>query len=323
MKKKLMTFALGISLMAATTMFSFRAEAAEPKAEAASEAAAQVVETATEAAVKAAEEVAEETEEETAAAAEEEKADTEEKGMFARFVSQVRDNLHFVLVILLVAAVIIALARVAEIYLLRDNMNKVSSTKYITICGMFGALAAVLMMFEIPLVMIAPSFYKLDFSELPVMIGGMYLGPMAAVIIELVKILLKLVLKGTTTAFVGDFANFTVGCALVLPAVIVYHTKKNRTRAAIGLIVGTLCIAVFGSAFNAFYLLPAFSKLYGMPLDVIIGMGTAINSSIKDVSSFVLICVFPLNIIKGAVISILTMLIYKHISKLLHGMMNN
>lgn len=243
--------------------------------------------------------------------------------MFTRFVSQVGENLSFVLVILLVAAVILVLAKLGESFALKENVYSVSSTKYITICGMFGALAGVLMLFEIPLVMIAPSFYKLDFSELPVMIGGMYLGPVAAVIIELVKILIKLVLKGTSTAFVGEFANFAVGCALVLPAVIVYHTKKNRTRAAIGLAVGTLCIAVFGSAFNAFYLLPAFSALYGMPLDTIIGMGTAIHPSIKDVPTFVLISVFPLNLIKGAVISILTLIIYKHISKLLHGMMNS
>ena len=60
-----------------------------------------------------------------------------------------------------------------------------------------------------------------------------------------------------------------------------------------------------------------------MPLDTIIGMGTAIHPSIKDVPTFVLISVFPLNLIKGAVISILTLIIYKHISKLLHGMMNS
>lgn len=242
--------------------------------------------------------------------------------MFSRFVSQVGENLSFVLVIAVVALAIVALAKAAEASVIRNSLNRVSHTQYITICAMFGALSAVLMVFDFPLAVLAPDFYKLDFSELPVMIGGMYLGPAAAVVIELVKILLELVLRGTSTAFVGEFANFTVGCALVLPAVIVYHTKKSWGRAALGLAVGTVSIAVFGSAFNAFYLLPAFSKLYGMPLDTIIGMGTKIHPAIKDVPTFVMMSVFPLNIVKGVLISVLTMLIYKHISRLLHGVTN-
>ncbi|MBQ6322197.1 MAG: ECF transporter S component [Lachnospiraceae bacterium] len=204
---------------------------------------------------------------------------------------------------------------------LSSTMTRVSKTKFITICGMFGALAGLLMLAEFS-VPIAPGFYKLDFSEVPVLVGGMYLGPVGAVVIEIVKILLKLVIKGTSTAFVGDFANFAVGCSLVLPAVIVYHTKKNRKRALVGLLVGTVTITVFGTLFNAWYLLPAFSKLYGMPLDVIISMGTAINPKITNVMTFVVFAVGPLNLIKGLMVSLVTMLIYKHISKILHGMMN-
>ena len=240
--------------------------------------------------------------------------------MFTRLFSQVGEHVGFVVVVLVVAAVIIALAKVSELTFLKGNVNKVSATKFITVCGMFGALAGILMLLEIP-VFFAPSFYKIDLSELPVMIGGMYLGPVAAVIIELVKILLKLVLKGTTTAFVGDFANFAVGCSLVLPAVIVYHTRKNRTRALVGLVTGTLVMTVFGTLFNAWYLLPAFSKLYGIPMDALIEMGTAVNPRIHDITTFVIFSVGPLNLLKGVVISILTLLLYKRISRFLHGMM--
>ena len=242
--------------------------------------------------------------------------------MFSGLMSEIAKNGSFVLVVILVAAVIIALAKVSEMTFLKGSVNDVGSTKYITICGMFGALAAVLMYFEFPIPFLAPPFYKLDFSELPVMIGGMYLGPAAAVIIEFVKILLKLVLKGTTTAFVGDFANFAVGCSLVLPAVIVYHTGKTKGRALAGLITGTIVLTAFGTLFNALYLLPAFSKLYGMPMDVLIEMGTAVNAKITNITSFVMLAVAPLNLIKGLSISILTMLLYKHISRMLHGMMN-
>ena len=119
--------------------------------------------------------------------------------------------------------------------------------------------------------------YKLDFSELPVLLCGFYLGPSATVICEGVKILLKLLLKGTSTAFVGDLANFVVGCSLVLPATVFYHTHKSKHSAIIGLAIGTLVMTVFGSAFNAVYLLPKFAQLYGIPLDTIIAMGTAIR----------------------------------------------
>lgn len=235
--------------------------------------------------------------------------------------SEISKNAGFVVVVLVIVAVIIALARISELTFLKENVYKVSSTKYLVICGMMGALSGILMLFEFPLAFLAPGFYKLDLSELPVMIGGMYLGPVAAVLIEVVKILVHLVLKGTSTAFVGEFANFAVGCSLVLPAVIIYHTKKNRSRALIGLLTGTIVITVFGTLFNAVYLLPAFSKLYGMPLDAIIGMGTAIHPSINSVMSFVVLCVAPLNLLKGVVISVLTLLLYKRLSPLLHNMM--
>lgn len=165
----------------------------------------------------------------------------------------------------------------------------------------------------------APEFYKLDFSELPVMLCGFYLGPSAAVLCEAVKILLKLLLKGTSTAFVGDFANFAVGCSLVLPAVTVYHIQKNRRFALLGLLAGTLALTIFGSAFNAIYLLPKFAELYGIPLDAIVGMGTAINGRITSVSTLVLFAVAPLNLIKALCVSALTLLLYKRVARPLFG----
>ena len=175
-------------------------------------------------------------------------------------------------------------------------------------------------MMDFPLPFLAPGVYKLDFSELPVMLCGFYLGPSAAVTCEALKILLKLLLKGTSTAFVGDFANFAVGCSLVLPAVIIYHTKKKRQSAIWGLIVGTVVLTVFGSAFNGIYLLPKFAQLYELPLDAIIGMGNSINAHINSVTTFVTLAVAPLNLIKGISISILTLLLYKKVARPLFGL---
>lgn len=236
-------------------------------------------------------------------------------------IQQVGDNLQFLLVCAVTVALIIAAAKLAENKLLRSSVLKVSGTKYTAICGMLGALATVLMTFEFPLPFLAPPFYELDFSELPVLIGGFSLGPVAAVIIELVKILLKIIVRGgSTTAFVGELANFVVGCTLVVPASIIYHLKKTRKTAILSLACGTLIMSVFGTAFNAVYLLPAFAKLFGMPLDQIVAMGTAINGRIDSVTTLVIFCVFPLNMIKGASVSVLTMLLYKRVSVFLHNM---
>ena len=227
------------------------------------------------------------------------------------------ENMAFVGVSTLIIVGLALLAKLSQRWM--PQLHKVSKARRISIIAICSAIATVLHMLDFPLLFLAPEFYKLDFSELPVMLCGFYLGPAAAVACEGIKILLKLLLKGTSTAFVGDFANFCVGCSLVLPAVIVYHLHKSRKSAIIGLVVGTITITIFGSAFNAIYLLPKFAQLYGLPLDTIIGMGTAVNPGISDVSTFVLLAVAPLNLIKGAAISVLTMLLYKRIVRPLFG----
>ena len=234
--------------------------------------------------------------------------------------TDIGNNLSFIGVCLLVIAAFGVVARLVEWKL--PQLRRVSAARRVSIIGICSALAAVLHMLDFPLPFLAPGFYKLDFSEVPVLLAGFFLGPSATVACEGVKILLKLLLKGTTTAFVGDFANFVVGCCFVLPAVVIYHLRKTKFSAVIGLVVGTLAMAVFGSAFNAVYLLPKFSQLYGIPLDVIVGMGTAINKSVTGVFSFVSICVAPLNLVKGVMVSFLTMLLYKRVARPLFHVSN-
>jgi len=184
--------------------------------------------------------------------------------------------------------------------------------------GMFSAIATILMLFEFPLPF-APNFYKLDFSELPILIGAFAFGPAIGVMMEFIKILLNLITDGTTTAFVGEFANFVVGCSFIIPASAIYAFCKNKKGAIASCIAGTMILTVFGTAFNAIYLLPAFSKLYGMPLETILGMGVKVNPLVSEGSiiSFVVACVAPLNLIKGTASSVVTLLIYKSISPII------
>lgn len=227
-----------------------------------------------------------------------------------------KENLVFLAVTVGIALVLYAVARLLE---RGAKPHAVSPTRRLTSLAMCGALAAVLHIFDFPLPFLAPGFYKLDFSELPVLLCAFYLGPTAGVACEALKILLKLLLKGTSTAFVGDFANFVVGCMLVLPAAAVYLRHRSRKGAVWGLVLGTGVMTLFGSVFNALYLLPKFAQLYGMPLEAIVASGTAINPWIHSVWSLVLLAVAPLNLIKGALVSVLTLLLYKKVQRPLFG----
>lgn len=195
--------------------------------------------------------------------------------------------------------------------------NTSNKTKRLVKIAMLGAVASVLMFFEFPIPFIAPPFYEMDLSEIPVLIGAFALGPSAGALIELIKILVKLLLKGTSTAFVGDIANYVIGCAFVVPAALIYKKHKTKKNALIGMVAGTVFMAAVGCFINAYILLPTYAAAFGMPIDTIIEMGTAVNANITNIFTFVVIAVAPFNLIKGFLVSLITMLLYKHISPLI------
>ena len=197
------------------------------------------------------------------------------------------------------------------------KQHNLLSIKNVVLMGMFGALSAVLMLFDFPIPFIAPSFYTLDLSEIPVLIGTFSLGPVAGAVIELVKILVKLVLKPTSTGFVGEFANVCIGCSLILPAGLIYKFKKTKKGAIGGMVAGTMIVAVVGAVLNALVMLPLYSNF--MPLDTIIAAGAAINPAICNVWTFVFLAVAPFNLVKGFIVSLITALIYKRVSIIIHA----
>lgn len=236
----------------------------------------------------------------------------------SELLQNVQENVVFLLEFLAVVAVLFAIAYAAEKIAAKKNgtTERILSTRKIAMIGMFSAISAILMLFEVPMPF-APFFYKLDFSELPALIAAFAFGPAAGVMVEFCKIVLKLLLKSTSTAFVGELANFAVGCSFILPASVLYLFRKNKKTAVIGCVSGTIVLTVFGTAFNALYLLPKFAQLYGMPLEALIGMGTEINPAITDITSFVCFAVAPLNLIKGTSVSVVTLLVYKSLSPIL------
>lgn len=196
------------------------------------------------------------------------------------------------------------------------NKKRKLTTREITTVGMLGAIATVLMLFEIPLPF-APSFYEIDFSEVPVLVGCFALGPVAGVLVELIKIILNFAINGTVTAGVGEVANFLIGISFCVPAAVIYSKKKAKKSAIIGLIVGTVVMAIFGCFINAYVLLPTYAKAFQIPIDGLIAMGTAVNAGINSLMTFVVFAVLPFNLLKGILDSIIVLLIYKKISPIL------
>lgn len=184
--------------------------------------------------------------------------------------------------------------------------------------GILSAIAFILMTVEIPL-WFAPGFYRLDLSELPVLVGSFAMGPLAGVLIEMVKVLLYFFVHGSSTAGVGDFANFIFGCSLVVPAALFYKREKTKKNALVGLAVGTVLMAIVGGIVNAYVLLPLYASAFHMPMNALIQMGTKVNPSITNLTTFILLAVVPFNLFKGVVVSVLTMLLYKRVSPILHG----
>lgn len=191
-------------------------------------------------------------------------------------------------------------------------------TRNIAQIGVLSAISFGLMTLEFPL-WFAPGFYQLDFSELPVLIGAFAMGPAAGAVIELMKVLLYLFLHGSSTAGVGDLANFIFGCSLVVPSAMIYRRHKSRRNALLGMAVGTLTMVLVGSVVNAYVLLPVYAAAFHMPIAGLVAAGTAVNPHINSISDFVLLAVAPFNLFKGVAVSCLTMLIYKRVSPILHN----
>lgn len=185
------------------------------------------------------------------------------------------------------------------------------STPYLTRMAILVAVASILFLIEIPVV----AFYKLDLSNIPVLLGAFSMGPLAGVIILALKSVIGLL--HSSSAGVGELADFLMGAAFVLPAAVIYHRNKTRKTALIGMGVGTLCMVVVGVLANKFIMLPFYMGAYHMDMDAILKFANV--GGVDSEWKLLLLITGPFNLIKGVVLSIVTGLIYKPLSPLLHA----
>ena len=197
------------------------------------------------------------------------------------------------------------------------DVKKKFDVSYLTKTSVLSVLAFLIMYIEVPL-WFAPPFLKVDFSDIPALIGAFALGPITGVFIELIKNILHIFIKGTTTVGVGELANFIVGSVFVYTASSIYHKNKSFKKAIIGLVSGTIAMTVVAAFANYFFLLPFYAKFYGMPIEAFVEMGSKVNGFVSDVKTLVIFAITPFNIIKGIMISLVTIPLYKRLSPLLH-----
>lgn len=187
------------------------------------------------------------------------------------------------------------------------------TTREMATVAVLAAVASVLYMIEIPVVL----FYKLDLSHLPVLLGAFAMGPLPGTLILLVKALLGLL--HSSSQGVGELADFLMGFAMLLPASLVYRRHKTRKGAVIGMALGTVAAIIAAVLTNLYIMIPFYGAAFGMPMEAIIGMGQSVVPAVDSAWKFVLLITAPFNLLKWVLISVITGLIYKPLSPILHG----
>ncbi len=202
------------------------------------------------------------------------------------------------------------------------NRTDIMSTKFLSRVAILACISTAVSMISVN-VGFAPSFYKLEISDSIILMGGFILGPTAVAYMQLIKILLSFLISGTSTGGVGEISSFLMGISFSMPAVIIYQRKKDIKFAVLGSIVGIIALAIVGALLNMNFLIPAYSKSFSLPLDVIIGMGTALNDKITNLNEFILYATVPFNIFKGAINSIIAIAFYKLLDKFINNDRSN
>lgn len=194
------------------------------------------------------------------------------------------------------------------------NRSKTFSLNSVVKVGILAAFSYILMFIQMP-IPIAPPFMKVDLADVPALIGGFAMGPWYGVLIQLIKNLLNL--SKTTTGGVGELSNFIVGAIFVYVSASIYKNRKTKKTALFALSMGVIAMTAVATLSNAFVVFPTYAKVMGIDLNVFVGMTSKTNGLVKSYFSLMVLSIAPFNIVKGAIASIVTDLIYKRVSPII------
>ena len=187
----------------------------------------------------------------------------------------------------------------------------------LVVTAMLSAVGCVLMMLDFPLPMLIPSFVKMDVSELPALLAAFSLGPVSGVVVCLMKNILAAIFHGSTLG-IGEVCNFLMGAVFTGVAGLIYKHSKTRKMAVIAALVGAVAMAVASVPVNFFFSYPVYAAAFG-GMEAIIGAYQAINPNVEGLLGCLIIFNMPFTLAKGLLVSLLTFLVYKPLSPILHG----
>ena len=193
---------------------------------------------------------------------------------------------------------------------------KNKKVRVITGTAVLTAVAFGLQFIEVS-IPIMPSFIKLDFSDLPALIGAFAYGPLAGVLIQLLKNVIHLPLS--SSMFIGELSNFVLGATFVLTAGLIYKRKKTKKNAVLAGVIGALAMGIICFPLNNFVIYPLYYSVLGLPEPAVLGMYQVLLPSVKNIPQALLIFNVPFTFVKGMISVVVSILIYKPISPLLKG----
>ena len=202
-----------------------------------------------------------------------------------------------------------------------QSETKLSSTQNLIKISFLSTIAVILMQYgAIKLPALFPSFLEIDLSETPALIAILAIHPMAGIVVVVMKNILKALLFGSSTGYVGEFANLLISIGYILPLTFIAKKKKDIKNVSLGILLGIVGITVVGAVVNYFVMIPLYAKIF-MPMDTIINMGNAINPAITNLETLVLYAISPFNILKGTIVAIVSIVFIKSIYPVLRYFM--
>ena len=181
--------------------------------------------------------------------------------------------------------------------------------------GILAAMSFILMFVQFP-IPVAPPFMKVDLADVPALIGGFSMGPIYGVLIQLIKNILNL--SKTSTYGVGEISNFVVGGLFVFVSSSIYKKNKTKKNATIAMICGVLVMSLAATLSNAFVIFPLYGKAMGVDMNAFVAIAHKTNSLVKSYFTMMIFAIVPFNLIKGFIEILVTKLLYKHVSSIIH-----
>lgn len=205
---------------------------------------------------------------------------------------------------------------------MEKSRNYFSATR-VAVIAVFSTIAGILYVFGFPIASAFPSWLELNFSDIPALIGTFALGPVSGAIIVFVKILIKLIIKGTSTVFVGELADLVIGIAFVVPSGLIYKKKRTFKGALIAMSVGTVCSTALSILANWLVLVPFYRQLFfhGSWAPLVGIMQTLFGEKCTQATFYnfyLWASVLPFNLMRCIIAVVVTLPVYKHISKLIN-----